>query len=86
MTLVHFDHPMYLLGFVPREDRVFLIDKAYNVVSHKLLLSVLNYQISVLRKDFETANAILPTIPSSEYASVARFLESQVELHVQLFR
>ena len=27
MTLVHMDHPMYLLGYVPREDRLFLIDK-----------------------------------------------------------
>lgn len=77
MTLCHMDHPMYLLGFVPKEDRVFLIDKAYNVVSHKVLLSVLNYQTAVVRQDFETANAILPTIPRSEYTAVARFLESQ---------
>mmetsp|Transcript_15386 Transcript_15386/g.23181 ORF Transcript_15386/g.23181 Transcript_15386/m.23181 type:complete len:1014 (+) Transcript_15386:125-3166(+) len=77
MTLFHMDHPMYLLGFVPKEDRVFLIDKAYNVVSHKALLSVLNYQTAVVRQDFETANAILPSIPRSEYAAVARFLESQ---------
>jgi coatomer subunit beta' len=77
MTLCHMDHPMYLLGFVPKEDRVFLIDKAYNVVSHKALLSVLNYQTAVVRKDFDTANAILPSIPRTEYAQVAKFLESQ---------
>ena len=77
ITLCHLDHHMYLLGFVPREDRVFLIDKAYNVVSHKLLLSVLNYQTAVVRKDFETANQILPNIPKTELAAVARFLESQ---------
>lgn len=77
MTLSHLDHPMYLLGYFPKEDRVFLIDKAYNVVSNKLLLSVLNYQTAVVRKDFDTANQILPGIPKSEHASVARFLESQ---------
>jgi len=77
MTLCHLDRHLYLLGFVPKEDRVFLIDKAYNVVSHKVLLSVLNYQTAVVRKDFDTANAILPSIPRSEYAAVARFLESQ---------
>ena len=77
MTLFHMDHPMYLLGFVPKEDRVFLIDKSYNIISHKVLLSVLNYQTAVVRQDFETANSILPLIPKSEYASVARFLESQ---------
>ena len=77
MTLCHLDRPMYLLGFVPKEDRVFLIDKSYNVVSYKLLLSMLNYQTAVVRKDFDTANALLPTIPKSEYAAAARFLESQ---------
>lgn len=77
MTLFHMDHPMYLLGFVPKEDRVFLIDKTYNIISHKVLLSVLNYQTAVVRQDFETANSILPAIPKTEYAAVARFLESQ---------
>lgn len=77
MTLCHLERPMYLLGFVPKEDRVFLIDKAYNVVSHRLLLSVLNYQTAVVRKDFDTANSLLEAIPKSEHAAVARFLESQ---------
>jgi coatomer subunit beta' len=77
MTLSHLDHKMYLLGFVPKEDRVYLIDKAYNIVSNKLLLSVLNYQTAVVRKDFATANTLLPTIPRTEYTAVARFLESQ---------
>ena len=77
MTLSHLNTPMYLLGFVPKEDRVFLIDKAYNVVSYKVLLSVLNYQTAVVRKDFVTANSILPSIPRSEHCAVARFLESQ---------
>lgn len=77
MTLAHLNHAMYLLGFVPKEDRVFLVDKAYNVVSYRLRLSVLSYQTAVVRQDFVTANALLPLIPQSEYGGVARFLESQ---------
>ena len=77
MTLCHLTTPSYLLGFVPKEDRVFVIDKTYNVVSYKLLLSVLSYQTAVVRKDFVTANALLPMIPTSEHSAVARFLESQ---------
>ena len=77
ITLSHLDHRMYLLGYVPKEDRAFLIDKAYNVVSYKLLLSVLNYQTAVVRKDFVTANSLLPAIPRTEHLAVARFLESQ---------
>lgn len=34
-------------------------------------------QTAVVRKDFETANSILPSIPKSEYTAVARFLETQ---------
>lgn len=45
--------------------------------SHKLLLSVLSYQTAVVRKDFVSANALLPLIPVSEHANIARFLESQ---------
>ena len=77
ITLCHLERPMYLLGFVPKEDRVFLIDKSYNVISYKLLLSMLSYQTAVVRKDFDSANALLPSIPKSEYAAAARFLESQ---------
>jgi coatomer subunit beta' len=53
------------------------VDKTYNVFSYKLLLSVLSYQTAVVRKDFVTANSLLPLIPPSEYGAVARFLESQ---------
>jgi len=77
MTLCHMNSHMYLLGYVPKEDRVFLIDKSYNVVSYRLLLSMLSYQTAVVRKDFVTANALLPLIPKAEYSAVARFLESQ---------
>ena len=77
MTMCHLSAPMYLLGYVPKEDRVFLVDKTYNVTSYKLLLSVLSYQTAVVRRDFVTANSILPSIPKSELNAVARFLESQ---------
>ena len=72
MTLCHLSHPMYLLGYVPKEDRAFLVDKTYNVHSYKLLLSMLSYQSAVVRQDFVTANSLLPLIPKSEYPAVAR--------------
>ena len=77
MSLVHLNYPLYLLGYVPREDRIFLIDKTYNIISYKLLLNILEYQTAVVRKDFDTANVILPSIPKPELPAVARFLESQ---------
>ncbi|CAM9271615.1 unnamed protein product, partial [Discosporangium mesarthrocarpum] len=77
MTLCHLEHPMYMLGYLPKEDRVYLMDKSLAVFSYRVRRSMLQYQTAVVRKDFEAANALLPSIPVSEYTSVARFLEGQ---------
>jgi len=41
------------------------------------MLAMLQYQTSVVRGDFDTANELLQMIPESEYLTVARFLEAQ---------
>ena len=82
-TLVHLDTSAggatqhTILGYLAKEDRVYLIDKGLNVVSYKVMLAVLQYQTAVMRGDFDAANELLPAIPESEYTKVARFLESQ---------
>ena len=47
---------MYLLGYIPADNRLYLGDKELNVVSFQLLLSVLEYQTAVMRRDFDTAD------------------------------
>jgi coatomer subunit beta' len=82
-TLVHLDTSTggvvqhTVLGYLAKEDRVYLIDKGLNVVSYKIMLAVLQYQTAVMRGDFDTANELLQGIPETEYTKVARFLESQ---------
>ena len=82
-TLVHLDTSSggstqhSILGYLAKEDRVYLIDKTLNVVSYKVMLAVLQYQTAVMRGDFDSANELLPSIPIEEYTKVARFLESQ---------
>ena len=49
---------MYLLGYIPKDNRLYLADKELNVVSYSLLLSVLEYQTAVMRKDFDTAKEV----------------------------
>lgn len=66
-----------ILGYLAKEDRVFLIDKGLNIVSYRVTLAVLQYQTAVMRGDFDTANDLLGSIPEEEYTKVARFLESQ---------
>jgi coatomer subunit beta' len=81
MTLCHLDQqgvgPLFMLGYLPKEDRVYLMDRSRSVFSYRALLAVLQYQTAVVRRDFDTANTILPAIPESEHSSVARFLETQ---------
>lgn len=47
------------------------------MTSFSLLLSVLEYQTAVMRRDFETADRVLPTIPREHRTRVAHFLEKQ---------
>uniref|UniRef100_A0A3Q2PXZ3 COPI coat complex subunit beta 2 n=1 Tax=Fundulus heteroclitus TaxID=8078 RepID=A0A3Q2PXZ3_FUNHE len=63
ITIAHLDRTMYLLGYIPKDDRLYLGDKELNIISYSLLLSVLEYETAVMRKDFNTADRVLPTIP-----------------------
>lgn len=69
---------MYLLGYIPKDDRLYLGDKELNIVSYSLLVSVLEYQTAVMRRDFGMADKVLPTIPKEQRTRVAHFLEKQV--------
>ncbi|BHF84737.1 Coatomer subunit beta' [Sparganum proliferum] len=77
VTVAHLDRPMYLLGYLASENRVFLSDRDLNVVGFTLLLSVLEYETAVLRGDFAVADSILPSIPPSHRTKIAHFLERQ---------
>jgi hypothetical protein len=74
---------MYLLGYVSNENRLYLGDKEMSIVSFELSLSVLEYQTAVMRKDFETADQVLPHVPKEQRTRVAHFLEKQVRISFQ---
>jgi coatomer subunit beta' len=50
---------MYLLGYLPATNRVYLADKDVVVVSYLVPLSVLEYQTAVMRGDLDTADQVL---------------------------
>ncbi|KAG6514444.1 hypothetical protein ZIOFF_024803 [Zingiber officinale] len=76
-TMFHLDRPMYLLGYLASQSRVYLIDKEFNVMGYTLLLSLIEYKTLVTRGDLERAKGILPSIPKEHHNSVAHFLESR---------
>jgi len=76
-TVSHFDQPMYVLGYLPRDGRVYVADKDVNAVSFALSLSMVEYQTVVLRGDMDLAAELLQDIPKDQMNKVARFLEGQ---------
>lgn len=77
ITVQHLDRPLYIVGYLPKDNRLYMIDRNASIVSFQLLLSVIEYQTAVVRRDFETAATILATVPSEEHNRIARFLEAQ---------
>jgi coatomer subunit beta' len=76
-TVSHFDQPMYILGYIQRDSRMYLADKDVNVTSFALSLPVFEYQTLVLRGDMDTAAELLSNIPDDQMNKIARFLEGQ---------
>jgi phytoene/squalene synthetase len=68
---------MYLLGYIPAHNRVYVADKDMGIFSFSLSLTLVEYQTAILRGDYDTANELLPTIPNDQRNKIARFLEAQ---------
>ncbi|KKY20946.1 putative copi vesicle coat beta [Phaeomoniella chlamydospora] len=76
-TISTFDSPQFILGYLPRDGRLYLTSKDFEVISFALPLSVVEYQTLVLRGDLDSAQSLLPDIPADQTNKIARFLEGQ---------
>ena len=83
-TISHFDQPMYLLGYLPRDGRVYIANKDVAVQSFTLNLSVIEYQTLVLRDEMDAAAELLVDIPDDQKNKIARFLEGQGQRELAL--
>lgn len=83
-TISHFDQPMYMLGYLPRDGRVYVANKDVAVQSFALSLSVVEYQTLVLRGEMEAAAELLVDIHDDQKNKIARFLEGQGEKQLAL--
>lgn len=70
---------MYLLGYMPGHNKMYVVDKQVNVYGYNLSLSIIEYQTAVLRGDLAAAEEVLPSVPVDQRNKVARFLELQGE-------
>merc|ERR1711939_893434 len=67
-TISHFDQPYYVLGYLTRDQRIYVCDKG---------VTVIEYQSLVLRGDMDAAQSMLDDIPPEQKGKIARFLEGQ---------
>ncbi|KAI3636742.1 hypothetical protein MIR68_005009 [Amoeboaphelidium protococcarum] len=74
-SVAHFDKNMHLLGYLAKESRIVVCDKDVNIFTYSLSLTLLEYQIAVLRKDFATAQKLLINLTNEQRNKIARFLE-----------
>ena len=62
-VMYHLDRPMYLLGYLNKEAKVFLIDKEFGISSYTLNLAIIEYKTLVIRGDMDAADSTLDRIP-----------------------
>ncbi|EDO19389.1 hypothetical protein Kpol_1002p36 [Vanderwaltozyma polyspora DSM 70294] len=78
-NLAHYSKEMYLLGYLARDNKVYLADREIHVYAHVVSLEVLEFQTLTLRGELEAAiETILPNIEDKDTLSkISRFLEGQ---------
>ncbi|KAJ3425096.1 coatomer subunit beta'-1 [Anaeramoeba flamelloides] len=74
-TLVHLPRLMYILGYLPRYNRVFLADRKGAIVSYKINQKVIEYYTAILRSNFEIADQIILEIPIENRTQISKFLD-----------
>lgn len=62
-VMYHLDRPMYLLGYLTKEAKVYLIDKDFGVISHSINLAMIEYKTLIIRGELDAAQATLSRVP-----------------------
>lgn len=76
-TISHFDSNVYVLGYIPRDGKLYFVDKDIHIIPYELSLSVVEYQTLILRGDIDAAAELLPNISHNQMTKIARFLDGQ---------
>lgn len=85
MNHVFVDKKMFVLGYIPQKNRVFLINKALKISSYELLISVIMAQREIVKADpnlttshpaYQNLKQTISLVPESHIGKVAKFLDS----------
>lgn len=79
------DKKMFVLGYVPQKNRIFLVNKALKITSYELLTSVIEAQREISKTkpgttsndpQFKKIMDIISQVPETHVAKIAKYLES----------
>lgn len=76
-TIANLNGSYFLLGYLSKYNRIYLLDKEYNVISYQLHVSVMQYESAILAGDLELAAQQLAEVPKEFYNKLAQFLDRQ---------
>jgi coatomer subunit beta' len=65
----------FLLGYLESTNKLYLMNKNFQLISYSFPYNFIKYQMAILEKDFTQAEKLLPKIPESFNESVIKFLE-----------
>ena len=63
------------MGYLQSTDRLYLINKHFELISYVFPFEFVNYQIAILNKEFDKAEKIVPNIPENYNEKIIAFLE-----------
>ena len=79
-VMYHLDRPMYLLGYLMKEAKVYLVDRDFGIMGYTLNLAMIEYKTLVIRGDLEAAQATLARVPKVGHLCTAQRCRCGVEL------
>ena len=65
----------FLLGYLESTNKIYLMNKNFQLISYSFPYNFIKYQMAILEKDYPTAEKLLSKIPESFNESVIKFLE-----------
>ena len=65
----------FLLGYLESTNKIYLINKNFQLISYSFPYSFIKYQLAIVEKNFDEAEKILPKIPENFLENIIKFLE-----------
>ena len=76
IKMANADKKQFILGYDSKQNRLYMVDKNFNIYSYSLILAVVSYQAAILSGEVEQAQKFFSQIPETHYNKLAKFLEA----------